>query len=239
MSQKPFIGVTADSLVPTDNHSYPLYLLKQNYATRIAEAGGVPFLLPHEVDCVDAYLARLDGLLVSGGGHDIDPALYGDTTLHPTVVLNSTRVAFELAITRAALERNMPVLGICGGHQVINVVLGGTLIQHIPETHPQATLHSQTTPAHEQAHSIQVSEGTLLHQIIGHSTCSVNSFHHQAIRDPGLGVVVNARAPDGIIEGIEVPEYSFCLGVQWHPERMISPQHSGIFKAFIEAAAHG
>ena len=236
MSQRPYIGITVDSKGPSEESVSPLYLLKQNYCASIVAAGGIPLLLPHELDLVDSYLMLIDGLLVTGGGHDIHPLLYGDNTLHPTVALNPSRVAFELAITKAALKKNIPVLGICGGLQVINVALGGTIIQHIPEAVPLSLGHQQSAPPHEACHPIEVIRDTLLHKITGQTDFSVNSFHHQAVREPGTGIIINARAPDGVIEGIEAPQYRFCLGLQWHPERTLFPQDRSVLKAFIETA---
>jgi len=235
MTQRPFIGITVDSKDQAEHAAFN-YLLKKNYCAYIRAKGGIPLLIPHELDCIEAYLSRIEGLLVTGGGHDIDPQVYGDATMHPTVTLNPSRSAFELAITKAALERNMPVLGICGGHQVINVALGGTLIQHIPESHPSDLAHQQSTPPHEASHDIEIVSGTLLHAITDQTTIAVNSFHHQAVREPGEGVVINARSSDGLIEGIEAPAYRFCLGLQWHPERTLLPHDKNIVQAFIEAA---
>jgi putative glutamine amidotransferase len=146
------------------------------------------------------------------------------------------RTAFELAITRGALAGDMPVLGICGGQQLLNVVLGGTLIQHIPDEIRDALAHEQPNPRDESGHDISVTPGTLLYKITGTSTMSVNSAHHQAVRTIGKGIVVDAVAPDGVIEGIEAPGKRFCLGVQWHPEFSIDPGDSKIFDAFIDAA---
>jgi putative glutamine amidotransferase len=130
----------------------------------------------------------------------------------------------------------MPVLGICGGQQLLNVVLGGTLIQHIPDEVKGALAHEQPNPRTEPGHSVAVVAGTLLHRVTGRSEMQVNSAHHQAVRDVAQGVVIDARAPDGVVEGIEDPRKRFCLGVQWHPEYAIAPGDAKIFAALIEAA---
>lgn len=238
MSKKPLIGITFDAPQPGGYSRYPWYALRENYCTSIINAGGIPFPLVHELDLIEPYLSMVDGLLITGGGHDIDPALYGEEELHPTVKLSSRRTRFEIDIVRKALGQNLPVLGICGGEQALNVALGGTLIQHIPDVIPQALEHMQPHCRHEPSHEVTIKEGTLLSRIVGQEALMVNSVHHQAVKDPAPGVIVNALAPDGVIEGIEAPAHKFCLGVQWHPEFTITSQEHTLFLAFIEAA-HG
>ena len=129
----------------------------------------------------------------------------------------------------------MPVLGICGGQQLLNVVLGGTLIQHIPDEVEGALAHEQPNPRTEPGHTVAVAPGSLLHRIVGATEMSVNSAHHQAALDVGEGVLVDAVAPDGVIEGIESRRHRFCLGVQWHPEYGIDRGDAKIFEAFVAA----
>ena len=174
-------------------------------------------------------------LVVTGGGFDVDPALYGDGDRHATVTLKEGRTAAELALTQGALARDMPVMGICGGEQLLAVALGGTLVQHIPDSVADALEHEQPNPRHEPGHLVAVVPGTLLHRIVGAVEMRVNSAHHQAVRTPGRHAVVNATAPDSVIEGLEDTRYRFCLGVQWHPEYFIDPGDRRIFDAFIAA----
>ncbi len=235
MSQ-PIIGVTLDSESPGGYSKLPWYALRQNYCAAVVRAGGLPVLLPHEPEQADAYLSRLDGLIITGGAFDVDPAIFGATSRHATVKTKDRRTAFELAVTKGALERDKPVLGICGGQQLLNVILGGTLIQHIPDEVGAALAHEQPNPRTEAGHSVRVMRGTLLHRICGAEELQVNSAHHQAAKDLGAGVVVDALAEDCVIEGIEHPKYRFCLGVQWHPEYSISSGDTKIFDAFIAAA---
>ena len=173
--------------------------------------------------------------MVTGGAFDVDPAMYGGGERHATVTLKEGRTAAELALLNGALARNMPVLGICGGEQLLAVALGGTLIQHIPDSVPDALAHEQPNPRHEAGHAVSVAPGTLLARIVGGAEMRVNSSHHQAVATAGRGVV-NARAADGVIEGIEDPTRRFCLGVQWHPEFHIDPGDRRIFAALIAAA---
>jgi len=232
---KPVIGITLDSEDPGSYSNMPWYALRQNYADAVVEAGGVPLALPHEPDQADDYLDIIDGLVITGGAFDVDPSIFGAGERHPTVVTKDRRTAFELATTRGAVERDMPLLGICGGQQLLHVALGGTLIQHIPDEVPEALAHEQPNPRDEPGHSVSVLPGTLLHRIVGADSLDVNSAHHQAAKDASDEIIINAVAPDGVIEGIEAIGKRFCLGVQWHPEYKVSSGDGAIFQAFIDA----
>jgi putative glutamine amidotransferase len=234
---RPRIGITLDSEPAGGWSKMPWYALRQNYCGAVADVGGLPLPLPHEPELASAYLDGLDGLLVTGGAFDVDPALFGDGTKHATVKTKDRRTAFEYAMVKGAIERDMPILGICGGEQLLNVVLGGTLHQHVPDVFPNGLAHEQPNPRTEPGHAVDVVPGTLLHRVVGSTRMNVNSAHHQAVKDVGPGVVVNARAPDGVIEGIEHTGKRFCLGVEWHPEYSIDPGDGAIFVAFIKACA--
>lgn len=234
-SRKPRIGVTLDSEDAGGYSRLPWYALRQNYCSAVVAAGGVPVPLPHEPALVEDYLEALDGLIVTGGHFDLDPSLYGAPERHASVTTKDRRTAFEMAITRGALARRLPILGICGGQQLLAVALGGTLIQHIPDTVRDALAHEQPNPRTEPGHEVSVVAGTRLHAITGCDSFPVNSAHHQAVAEAGPGVVVSARAGDGVIEAIELADHPFCLGVQWHPEYGISAADSAIFSAFLDA----
>ena len=234
---RPRIGITLDSEPAGGWSKMPWYALRQNYCGAVADVGGLPLPLPHEPELAGAYLDGLDGLLVTGGAFDVDPALFGDGTKHATVKTKDRRTAFEYAMVKGAIERDMPILGICGGEQLLNVVLGGTLHQHVPDVFPNGLAHEQPNPRTEAGHAVDVVPGTLLHRVVGKAHMNVNSAHHQAVKDVGPGVVVNARAPDGVIEGIEHTGKRFCLGVEWHPEYSIDPGDGAIFVAFVKACA--
>ena len=236
MARLPVIGLTVDREPAGGYSSLPWYALRCNYAGAVSAAGGLPLLLPHETVHARAYLDRIDGLLVTGGDFDVDPALFGAAERHEAVSLKPGRTDFELAMVRGALDRDMAVLGICGGQQLLHVALGGRLIQHIPDEVPDALVHEQPNPRTEPGHAVAVEPGTRLAEIVGKDTLHVNSAHHQAAADEPPGVTVNARAPDGVIEGIEAPDYRFCLGVQWHPEFHIDRGDARIVEAFVAAA---
>ncbi|MEK9796774.1 MAG: gamma-glutamyl-gamma-aminobutyrate hydrolase family protein [Alphaproteobacteria bacterium] len=234
--KRPVIGITLDSEAPGGYSNLPWYALRENYADAVTAAGGLPLPLPHEPDQAGDYLELIDGLVITGGAFDVDPTLFGAGERHPTVITKDRRTAFELAVTRGAIERDMPVLGICGGQQLLHVVLGGQLIQHIPDEVTGALAHEQPNPRDEPGHSVAVTPDTLLHRIVGRDSLDVNSAHHQAAKGEPSGVKINAVAPDGVIEGIEATDKTFCLGVQWHPEYGVSAGDADIFRAFIAAA---
>ena len=234
---RPLIGITLDSEQPGGWSSFPWYALRANYMDAVAAAGGLPVALPHDPALAAGLLARLDALLVTGGAFDIDPALYGVAEVHATVTLKNRRTDAELALLHGALALDMPILGICGGQQLLAVALGGSLIQHVPDAVPGALAHEQANPRNEPSHVVSVKPGTLLSRTVGSDTMMVNSAHHQAVATVGPHATVNATAPDGVIEGLEDGSRRFCLGLQWHPEFLIDPGDARVFDAFVAAAS--
>lgn len=233
---KPIIGITLDSEEGGGYSPLPWYALRKNYAASIINAGGVPLMLAHDASMASYYAEIIDGLVITGGAFDISPELYGMMERHETVVTKNERTNFEFALVRQALERTIPMLGICGGEQLINVVLGGTLIQHIPDSFANALEHEQKTPRHLPAHSVDIKEGSLLNRITGKTKMDVNSSHHQAVDTPGKNVTINAYAPDGVVEGIEYTNHPFCLGLEWHPEYEANEGDRAILKALVDHA---
>jgi putative glutamine amidotransferase len=222
----PLIGVTPGLCAATANGTQTkqerTLLLQERYCTAIENNGGIP-VIPSVTASrlkIQRLLRRLDGLVVSGGNFDIHPSYYGEKPLKALGIIQSRRTRFELALIRFALERDLPILGICGGAQAINVALGGSLYQDIATQLPHAGEHQQGGKKTTGGHSIRIQQGTLLHRIIGRETLEVNTTHHQAIKRLGKGLVISARAQDGLIEGVESPCHAFVLGVQWHPEAM-------------------
>lgn len=232
----PTIGITLDHERAGGYSSMPWYALRENYCTPVSDAGGLPIALPYDLTRVSLYLDLIDGLIVTGGDFDVDPARFGDTTVHAKVSTKDTRTEFEFALVEGALACDMPLLGICGGQQLLHVALGGSLHQHIPDTVPGALAHEQPNPRTEPGHSVAVTPGTKLAEIVGTPELQVNSAHHQAAADAPGPITVNAVAPDGVIEGIELSEKPFCIGVQWHPEYLISAGDGKIFAALVSAA---
>jgi putative glutamine amidotransferase len=204
------------------------------YLDGVTLAGGIPILLPPQP--VDEEIAArvLDGLdaLVITGGRDVDPATYGQEPHLMTDEPASDRDAWEFQLLREALRRRLPVLGICRGAQVLNVVLGGTLHQHLPDV----VGHSwhQAGNAVFNTSAIQTVPGTRLAAVIGEST-DAQCYHHQAIAELGKGLIASAWDPDGVIEGVEIPGENFVLAVQWHPEERLDDLR--LFAAVVQAAA--
>ena len=230
---RPVVGIT---LGDGDRPGY--HSMREDYVRSVERAQAVPVVLPAlRPEDAPAVLERLDGLLLSGG-IDVDPALYGREP-HPRLGrVDRRRDDFELALTRAALARDLPLLAICRGHQVLNVATGGSLIQDIPSELKGAVTHDAPGRRTRRSHTVEVAPGTRLGEILGGGTLSVNSFHHQAIDGLGRGLVVSARSPkDGVIEGVERPGSTFVLGVQWHPESFWSEERSfqELFDAHAEA----
>ncbi len=240
MKKPPVIGVTLDfeqGGKPGNFSKMPHYAVRQNYLTAVSDLGAVVLPLPHDLNAASHYLQMIDGLIITGGGFDVPPEYYGETVASDKVTTKDARTAFEFAITRGMVEAKKPILGICGGEQLLNVVLGGTLIQHIPDSVPNALEHEQQNARTEPGHTIEIVPGTLLHRIAGTTRADVNTAHHQAVGKVAPGMVINSRSGDGVIEGIELPTHPFCLGVQWHPEYFVSPIDKKIFEALVRASA--
>lgn len=216
MSLPPLVGITAGS----DPKREEYYILRWDYVRSLEAAGGMPVILaPGGVAEPPKLLERLHGLIVSGGA-DIDPRYYGEERHETVTRVSAARDAFEYQMIREALVRGIPIFGICRGMQMLNVALGGSLIQDIPsEVGTTVTHNDPDLPRQAIAHEVSVKEGSRLHRYLGGTRFPVNSFHHQSARRFGAGLVPVAWADDGVVEGIEMPDSPQAVfGVQWHPE---------------------
>jgi len=211
---RPTIGIT----LAVDAENRARYAVRQDYIRSVEQAGGVPLVLaPTDEASIPQLLGHVEALVMTGGS-DVDPALYG-AARHPKLGdVFRDRDVFEITLCRAALERDLPLLAICRGQQVLNVATGGTLIQDIPSEVAGAADHDPARERWQTAHDVRILPGTRLREILGKDVVAVNSFHHQAVRDLGRGLAVSAVAGDGVVEAIEAPDRRFALGVQWHPE---------------------
>lgn len=243
MSRKPVIGITPTPAEHTAPHgTFHRFTLADTYTTAVEAAGGIPLIIPPQDGNIDAILDVLDGLIISGGG-DIDPARYGDSTVHETTDgLDEGRDNLELALAERAIERDMPMLCICRGIQILNVALGGTLYQDVADQFSDELQHRQqenNIPKHDPGHSVSVEPDSLMAQTYGQPTVEVNSFHHQSLKDVAPDLKVSAVAPDGTIEGVEHSGKSWVLGVQWHPEMMYAAheEHLRPFSALVKASS--
>jgi putative glutamine amidotransferase len=233
---RPLIGVTC-SFALEDSASYRL---REDYVNAVSHTGGEAVILPHtDEQGVRELIGTLDGIMLSGGD-DVDPAHYDE---QPHVALGKIepgRDRFELELVRAAIRVGTPILGICRGMQILYVAMGGKLIQDIPSEVKGAIKHKQEGPKSYPSHKVVVEKNSKLSGMIGAGEVGVNSFHHQAVKEPVVDrFIVSARASDSVIEAIEFPEEQFVLGVQWHPEAMFSgsPAMIEIFAAFVAEAA--
>lgn len=199
---------------------FPIVSAKSAYAASVERAGGTPlFAAPTADPRVRRDLIRLmDALVVTGGDFDIPPERYGQAARGRLDTPKPARTDFEWALLEAALEQNVPVLGICGGMQLLNVVLGGTLVQDIGTDVAGALEHEQPTSPAVPHHPVELTPGCALAEALGRTQIEVNSTHHQAVDRPGPALEVMGRAPDGVIEAIAHREKASVLGVQWHPE---------------------
>ncbi len=239
--KRPIIGVTLDIEQPSKtgySREVEWYALRKNYTTAIIKHGAIVVPLTHDLKNVDNYIKMIDGLVVTGGHFDISPEIYGNKgRVHKTVTTKNSRTEFEFSIVKKALKKKIPFMGICGGEQLLNVVLGGTLIQHVPDEIKNALVHEQKTTHDKPAHSVRIIKGTLLHKILGVEKMSVNSSHHQAVKKLGKSLVASAISPDGVVEAIELKGHPFCIGLEWHPEYEINKQETKLFAAFVKACA--
>jgi len=209
------------------------------YVTALERAGLIPLIVP-PLSSADAAASVLDSVagLVLTGGEDVDPARYGEKRHEKVVSVNAARDATEAALVEEARARGTPVLAICRGIQILNVALGGSLVQDIPTQCETTIDHDDEGARTSRSHEVSIEPGSLIARAVGTEHCTVNSFHHQSVKRVADGMRVTARSPDGIIEGIEsTDEDWWAMGVQWHPEEMTEsaePWDRGLFKAFAK-----
>jgi len=239
----PVIGVTPDFNAGDRadmGGREPTYFLRARYIRAIEELGGIPLILP----LVEGTAARrrlldgVDGLLLTGSGPDLPPRLYGERQRYKFPLVSERRSSFELELVHQARTRDLPLLGICGGMQTVNVACGGSLYQDIPSQVQGALDHRQKTKAVHLAHAVTVSPQSLLRKIVQQAKLMVNSSHHQSVKTVAPSLRASAVASDGIVEAIESPAHRFLLAIQWHPEFLFERHrpHRRLFEALLRAA---
>ena len=239
MKKNPIIGISLDHETKETYSAFPWYALRENYSACVAKFGAAPILLPHLIESIPIYLDIIDGLILTGGDFDIHPKFYGEKITSAKVSTKDSRTNFEMELCKKSLEKQIPILGICAGHQLINVVQGGSLHQHIPDVIPNHLVHEQPAPKSIPSHLINVVEGSKLHKIVSQSSYKVNSTHHQAVNQVGKNLIISSKAPDGVIESIEHINHPFCIGVEWHPEYLACKEDELLIESFVEACKNG
>lgn len=231
---KPLIGIV--SLYDETKESF---WMLPGYVQGLEDAGAAPMILPLTADreALARYAALCDGFLFPGG-HDVDPALYGEEPSPLCGTVCPERDSMERLLFPLALETGKPLLGICRGVQMMNVMLGGALYQDLPAERPSEVEHHGQPPYDQVIHTVTVAEGSPLAQAVGAGEMGVNSYHHQGIKTLGRGLKIAAAAPDGLVEAVYLPDHRFALAVQWHPEFSYKSDENSrkIFRAFVDAA---
>lgn len=247
-THRPVIGIPTQTLQSLGGVSAEIptsWVMSQRYVTTLTDAGAIPWLIPLVDDeTLRGVYDRLDGVFLPGGA-DIDPVSYGSAP-HPLCdKTDRDRDRVELALARWAIADGKPLLGVCRGMQLINLAAGGSLYQDIAEQKPGAIKHDYFPFAGQNfardylAHDVDVVEGTRLAKIFGAGRLRVNSMHHQGVREIGRGLVASATASDGLIEGLEAPDASYVVAVQWHPEALTEKESRArtLFRDFVATAS--
>ena len=245
MVRTTVIGITAALISEEQDYgTMHRHRVSAGYSEAVLQSGGLPIILPPQDGNSDRILELVDGLIFSGGA-DIDPSRYGEFDVHPkTYDISDERDRFEIDLFNAAIEQDVPVLCICRGIQVLNVALGGSLIQHIDDAIEGSLPHRQHEVGimgSESSHDVTFMEGSLSAEVFESVVVPVNSLHHQSLATPAARVQVEGVSSDGVIEAVSVPGCRFVLGLQWHPELLfkIMPEQLKPFKALVEAARAG
>ncbi len=233
MTKAPIIGITTYARDANNRFAVPA-----EYIDAVRRAGGIPILItPGEVQ-LDRLLEAVDGVVMTGGG-DVDPARFGGPQHETIYSVDAERDEMEIALTKRIVAQGTPTLAICRGAQIVNVALGGTLHVHLPDVVGDRVPH-RDPPRNGVLHQIDVDADSGLARLLGQTVCRPMSWHHQAIRDAAAPLVVVARAPDGVIEAVEMPDHPWLYAVQWHPEltAIDDPAQQRLFDELVRAAGN-
>ncbi|MDC0651863.1 gamma-glutamyl-gamma-aminobutyrate hydrolase family protein [Alphaproteobacteria bacterium] len=236
MKKKPLIGLTLDLEEDKSYSVFPWYAIRKNYCSAVSTFGGIPIPLAYDKSAINTMLDKVNGFIITGGAFDINPSYFSENKKYNSIITKDSRTQYEIKLCEEVLKRDLPLLGICGGQQLINVIYGGSLIQDINSEIKTNLNHEQENPRDQTSHDVIIIKNTILHKIIPKNKIKVNSAHHQSVKNPGSGLLVNANAHDGVIEGIEDNTMNFCMGVQWHPEFLIENSDRALFQHFINKA---
>lgn len=230
--KKPIIGITSSHEKENGLRNYHRTTVSIDYTKGVIEGGGIPIIIPTtgDIEIIKEQLNLIDGLILSGGP-DINPIYYGEDFKEKIGVISPERDDNEIKILKEFLKTEKPILGICRGHQLLNVYFGGTLYQDLSYFEMEPLKHRQDLYPELEIHNVAIEKNSILEKLYGESI-RTNSFHHQAINKLGEGFKVIARSSDGIVEAIEKIDHKFCLGIQWHPEMMVARGNKDMIKIF-------
>ncbi|MGL5411125.1 gamma-glutamyl-gamma-aminobutyrate hydrolase family protein [Cetobacterium sp.] len=230
--KKPIIGITSSHEKENGLRNYHRTTVSIDYTKGVIEGGGIPIIIPTtgDIDIIKEQLKLLDGLILSGGP-DINPIYYGEDFKEKMGVISPERDDNEIKILNEFLKTEKPILGICRGHQLLNIYFGGTLYQDLSYFESETLKHRQDLYPELEVHNVFIEKNSILEKILGEQI-RTNSFHHQAIKNLGKGFKVIAKSSDGVIEAIEKTNHNFCLGIQWHPEMMVARGNKEMIKIF-------
>ena len=239
--RKPIIGLAGNNITMKSGSIREIerVYVNEDYVRAVEKAGGIPIILPivHDEAGIRKQAGLCSGIIMTGG-QDLHPKCYGEEARQGLGNVNLAVDEYQMKLLKAALAEEMPVLAICRGHQVLNAVCGGTIYQDLAEMPAPALKHVQDSKRYEVAHKIDIHADSILWSMLGDSAW-VNSYHHQCVKKVGEGLRVTARSSDGSIEGLELADREFVVGVQWHPEMMASnaDEMLCLFRRLIDVAA--
>ncbi|MCQ8211147.1 gamma-glutamyl-gamma-aminobutyrate hydrolase family protein [Cetobacterium somerae] len=230
--RKPIIGITSSHEKENGLRNYHRTTVSIDYTKGVIEGGGIPIIIPTtgNIEVIKEQLKLLDGLILSGGP-DINPIYYGEDFKEKMGVISPERDDNEIKILEEFLKTEKPILGICRGHQLLNIYFGGTLYQDLSYFKDEVLKHRQDLYPELEVHNVFIEKNSTLEKLYGESI-RTNSFHHQAVKNLGKGFKIIAKSSDGVVEAIEKIDHKFCLGIQWHPEMMVARGNKDMVKIF-------
>lgn len=236
--KKAIIGISASIIIDKEDFlGYKKVYVNNDYIESVIEAGGIPLVLPITDDeaVIDSYIDTIDGLILTGG-HDVSPRYYGENPQPKLGEIFPERDEFDLKLLEKAKNKNIAILGVCRGFQLINVAYGGSLWQDLSYSDYEYIKHNQKHRPDLKTHSLEIKENSKLYEIFGEKSIYVNSFHHQIIKKVSDEFNITAVAPDGVVEALEHKDYKFLVGVQFHPEMLheVCDMMKNLFKVFVE-----
>ncbi|OLR26830.1 gamma-glutamyl-gamma-aminobutyrate hydrolase family protein [Bacillus cereus] len=241
MKKKPIIGISASVIIDSGGifPGYRRSYVNEDYVNSVLQNGGIPFIIPvhTNMEVIKKQISLIDGLILSGG-HDVSPFSYNEEPQQKLGDIFPERDYFDFSLIKIAKNKNIPILGICRGAQIINVYHGGTMYQDLSYMEGDTLKHWQVHTPELATHSIYIKKYSMLHSILGEEKLAVNSFHHQTIKEVPSNFEIVATAKDSVIEAIECKDYAFLLGIQWHPEMLYQniKVMNNLFSALINKA---